>query len=634
MKLASGLWRCKAASCGEKGNLYLLKAKLGDAVEIHSNKSVKVQAARMFKTFNSPTDRMVECLWESPEAVAAKEYIQGRCINHRILRLCRIGWAPRLMSDRGPARVEGHGLIAIPYFEGRDSELPYNGKLRWIPPEPKRDGKPWRYTKFKAGELGLYTPLGLDLNVPVLLVGGEIDTLSIVHLGLEVDGFVDAAKDADMSPCEMLGFCPVGIPNGEGSWSDVWSDLLEGAEDIVIAFDADKAGHRGAEAVASRLGSWRTRIAPEWPGLDPNECLQKGTLTLDVVRDLIDRAKSKASKVIHVARDLADSVVSERMDPITEGWSTGFSNVDRLIGNLRPWEMSIWTGHTGSGKTTFCVQVLDHAACKLGLKVLMCPFEGGKNAGVSRMAHIHHGEPLPMFIKNDTPDTVKAKRQKGLDMIGSLGSGVYMMGHMGVIEPEVWKETLHYCLSRLGVNLVLVDLLNKMVKRDRNRWDAQSQIVSDTQTMIADRSIGAAHLMMVAHPATNQDKRTSNRDNFVMTLADLKGQSDMVQDVETVAQIFRPRTKMRDCMVDEETGLNLASLIILKNGRHGRGGEGKVELRHHPKTHRFSDLSLEETEYGYQETDSKENTGGYFSRTPEKESNRKGENNQLALTLE
>lgn len=596
LKLASGLWRCKAASCGEAGNLYQLKTRLGDAVEVRNSEPVEAQAQRMFRSFDSPMDKMVEALWASPAAQPAKDYVEKRKLDHRILRLCKVGWAPRLLSDRGPARVVSNGLLAIPYFETRGSEQPYNGKMRWVEPEPMKDGKKLRYTKFRAGELGLYAPLGLDLSVPVLLVGGEIDTLSLVQLGLEVEGFLEAAKDGRKKPCQLLGFCPVGVPNGEGSWSDVWTSLLEPAEDIVVAFDADNAGHRGAQTVAAKLGSWRVRIAPDWPDSDPNKCLENGLLSLELVRGMIKRAKSKAEQAIYTAPSAAKRIARQRMRPEAAGWSTGLPEVDKLIGNLRPWEMTILTGHTGSGKSTFGFQVLDNAANALGLKVLVCAFEGGPDAALLRMAHLHHGEPVPVYEKGDTPEIIAAKEAKTERMVEQLGPNVYALRHMGVIDPGVWKETLHYCLARVGINIVMIDLINNMVEANRGRWDAQDRIVHDTQKLIADRDVGCAHCLLVAHPSQNPDRRNPNRDNYVMSLGDLKGHSDLPQACQGAIQMFRPRNQTRDKQVCEKTGLNLASLIALKGGRNSRGGEGKVELRHDPHSHRFSDMGLKEKE--------------------------------------
>ncbi len=574
----SGLWHCKRASCGEKGNLYKLKVLLGDALQVSAAKNLEKQKAQMFRSFESPTIKMVESLWSSKHAKQALAYVQGRKLDHRILRFARVGWAPRPMSRKHGPRVQGQGLIAIPYFKTRHSKQPYNGKLRWVPPEPESEG---RYTKFRSGELGLYAPLGLDLSVPVLLVGGELDALSLAGLGCALPGFMDEARKKGGKHCSILGLCPVAVPNGEGGWSDVWTEMLEPAADIIVAFDADEAGHRGAESVAAKLGKWRVRIAEDWPGdegSDPNRCLQDGTLTRELVLGIIERAKSPAASSISTAVNMADTVAKDLTSPLAQGFSTGLDALDTLLGGLRPWEINVVTGHTGCGKSTFCFQLLMHATTQLGLKGILCPFEGGASAGLATMAHMHSGATLDGLAYAD----VKAR-------VEALGSNLYVLNHTGPIEPDAWRETLRYCVGTLGVRLVVVDLLNMMVPRNKDQWQKQAQIVLDSQTIIQDRSLGAAHMLLIAHPKENTQKG-SNRDNYQVSLADLKGGSGLAQDCAGAISVFRPRRDSREPFKDGR-GYYLGALRVLKQGRNRKGEEGRVPIWFDREKNTYTDKS-------------------------------------------
>jgi len=598
LNLNNGLWRCKRAGCGEKGNLYQLKAKLGDAVEVKSAVGTEEQQARMFKVFDTPLDRMIHSLWNQTHGDEARKYLlEKRKLHHRILRMARVGWAPRPMTAR-KKEIQGNGMIAIPYFESPSSKAPYNGKLRWVPPEPTNDGKVERYRKFRTGKLGLYAPLGLDFSVPIVLVAGEIDTLSLAQLGLSLDGFKEA-------PCKALGFCPVGVPNGEGGVSDAQALQLAGAEDIVVAFDSDSAGHRGAQTVASKLGAWRSRIAPQWPGQDPNACLQAGTLTLGVVKDIILKAKNKAAGAIHTAPSRSKAIARAAMSPAAAGWSTGLPKIDKLIGMMRPWEINVLTAHTGAGKTTIGLQILVHCATVLKLKVLICAFEGGSDAALLRMARIHDGIPIPMYDKGDTKEQIKEKIDEIDSRIVALGPNVYALDRTGAIEPDAWKETLRYCLSRLGVQIVMIDLLNSMVTPGRDMWHTQDKIIKDTQSLIADRSIGAAHCIMVAHPATNTNKGV-NRDDYILSMADLKGHSDLSQACQGVIQVYRPRNEDRTDILDSR-GFSLAAFISMKHGRNSRGDEGRVELWLNKETQNYTDIEGEK-EKGHGGNKRKKNT--------------------------
>lgn len=77
-----------------------------------------------------------------------------------------------------------------------------------------------------------------------------------------------AEGEFDALVLEQMGYAAVGVP-GAQAFKSFWRYLFDGAEEVVLAFDGDEAGDRGAERVREALGRGvRTRRVSMPPGMD------------------------------------------------------------------------------------------------------------------------------------------------------------------------------------------------------------------------------------------------------------------------------------------------------------------------------------------------------------------------------
>jgi twinkle protein len=228
-----------------------------------------------------------------------------------------------------------------------------------------------RYTRISGATSTLYRTILHNIATQVLLVSGEIDCLSVIQ-GLISSGYT-------LTDIRALPFEVMAPPTGEAELTAEVAAELDYAEDIVIAYDNDPQGKQGAIATATRLGRHRCRIA-QWPDgcNDANDALCKDQLDLFTVEGMLANATSLAATSVKTAASLADDVVAWLFGgaPAT-GWSTGWRNLDSLIGGFRAGESTLVTGHSGGGKTTFACQAALYQAIEGKRRVLLCPFEGG-----------------------------------------------------------------------------------------------------------------------------------------------------------------------------------------------------------------------------------------------------------------
>jgi hypothetical protein len=133
----------------------------------------------------------------------------------------RRGLPPTLLAKYGVhLAADRPGWVAFPYphlsgvWHTRYRKLVDDGGPRWWQPEGSRTH--------------LYNPLRLGPDVDrVMLAEGEVDTLTLIH----------------------LGFPAVGVPgvgHVQGVFSRVFALLFDEAE-VSVAFDGDQAGRRAAD---------------------------------------------------------------------------------------------------------------------------------------------------------------------------------------------------------------------------------------------------------------------------------------------------------------------------------------------------------------------------------------------------
>jgi hypothetical protein len=162
-------------------------------------------------------------------------------------------------------------------------------------------------------------------------------------------------------------------------------------------------------------------------------------------------------------------------------------------------------------------------------------------------------------------------RRRGLEQ---LGDGLYVSQTAEKFDPAMFVETLRYCIHTLDVEFVVLDHVSFALERDGDRWLRQNALILDIQLAI---QASRAHMLLVAHPRKVQPIRGQGRDDIVVQMSDLKGQSEIYQDLANFLSLYRPRTDNRESFIDEETGHHKAALIVGKC-RDEDGTEGAIEL--------------------------------------------------------
>lgn len=552
LNLLTGLWVCMRASCGERGNLYRLKVLRGDALHVERPRPdlTPPPPAKLPPPAQKPSvTRWHEALVSADEASAAREYLMSRGIRDDCWAFAKLGWMRHRRDGTEPDCQ--NGWIVIPYPYPEDRSRCGCVKLRAVPPEPMgKKGRRQRYDRLPGGRNLLYAPCGLDPKKTLVLAGGELDALSVVQTVL--DAYPEGWN--------------VVATGGEAAWDEEWADLLETCEDVVVAYDADRGGRKGAEKVANALGRHRCRVM-EMPGgcNDLNDALSQGKLGFFDLQALITSAKSPVAQGLVKPTELQDDLIAGLFgsEVAAKGVSTGWRGLDGLVGGWRWSEMTLVTGETGSGKTTWLSQAVGYQVAA-GHRCLLWPAEIGAMAQLRKLVSQKAGRNAAEMEPADVISTIR-----------EVNPFVWLVRKRGRVRPDVVRETLRYAAHMLGVRFLLLDHIDHVSGLGKDQWDRRSEMV-EVLTDVADET--GMHEFIVAHP----DKSDSG--NRMVMPWHLKGPSDLIQASHNGISLFRERSKKQL----EKGGPAKSRLLVWKRRENWGRGEGYVDLDFDVKTERFA----------------------------------------------
>jgi len=520
-----GTWRC--VKCDESGNVLTMRRRLGDLEEtvkpLHGFYYGPQDASSAGKpTGSRPPKGLVEkCQAKLQEDPDALDYLMGqRGLTMETIQHFRLGKAEK----------NGVRYLVIPHVQ-RGQVV--NVKYRTLPPAEKSFAR-WP-------------------GCPSVLFNG--DAL------LELAG--KPARERVVTVCEgetdAMALHQVGLPHvvsstaGAGAWPEEWLGLLEPATTILLAYDSDEAGELGAEKAAATLGRWRCkRITPRLH--DFNDMIAAGMGRQEVDQCVL-KAREYGDDTIRTLSSLADEMVARLQGERPRGRPTGWLELDVILGGLRDGELTVVTGDTGSGKSTWTTALALHQL-QQGAGVLIAPFEQRPWEVMSKMVSMSSGRSVY--------DMAQDQVEGGLQKI--LGLPCYLLDKHGPTPLPVIRDAIYHSRHRFGVEMVILDhlhyLLGAGVDDERKAIDAA---VREIKGWTVDLGV---HVLLVVHPAKLElDPRTGAVRK--PSLNDLKGASSIKQEADNGIRVWRHRDP--DTLEDQ----GLAEIAVLKC-RSPAGTEGAM----------------------------------------------------------
>ena len=362
-----------------------------------------------------------------------------------------------------------------------------------------------------------------------------------------------------MSVYEATGKPAISLPNGASSLPVSLLPFLERFKQIYLWMDDDAAGQRGTDMFSRKLGEKRCLIVRNRSKdtilvKDANDALQKG-VDLSV---LLENAEVIPHNAILRFEDIRGKVLADIMNQGEQGMKS--ISLPKLQ-PVRPGELTIMTGHTGVGKTTFLSQIsLDYAM--QGMRTLWASLEIPYDRLASRMLQQFHA------ICNQGPHSLIDDFDKWADQFSELP--IYFLKFHGSCPIEQVVDAMEYANYVHDCSYVLVDNLQFMSYAQgagslADRMEVMDHAVAQLRDFSTSRK---AHVVVVVHP-----RKVNDGENI--QLASVFGSAKATQDADNVVVLQR--------------GENSRILEVLKNRFDGK--LGTVDLRFDSKRFLYYQLS-------------------------------------------
>jgi twinkle protein len=373
-----------------------------------------------------------------------------------------------------------------------------------------------------------------------------------------------------MAAYQGTGIPAVSLPNGVHSLPPQILPWLEKYEIIYLWLDNDEAGQSSRDKFAEKLGKVRTLIvqtplSQKATFKDANDALLAGA---DLIK-YIEKAKSISEENIVRIADMRDQIIARLYDfdeqkGIQSGYFKWYNNI---IKGFRKGELTIFTGPTGSGKTTFLSQLsLDFL--ERNVPTLWGSFEVKNEILASTM--------MQQFCKRNTANMEREDIDYVLEDMGDLP--LYFMKFFGSTDLEILFSTLEYAVYTYDISHIVIDNLQFMISgqgRGANKFDVQDNVISGLRRFATEKNV---HITMVIHPKKVDDDEE-------LTIASVFGSAKATQESDNILII---QNKHRFRYID-----------IRKN--RFDGSIGRVPIGFDKDTKRYFELFKKEEESFYRE---------------------------------
>ena len=315
----------------------------------------------------------------------------------------------------------------------------------------------------------------------------------------------------------------------------------------------------------------------------------------DEVRDVLDRAENrifqltdrKVRKDIHRLRDLTTPVIEElqRLHSLKTnitGLPTGLRDLDEMTGGFQAGELIVVAGRPSMGKTAFCLNIADHAACEAGHAVAVFSLEMSKEQVVLRMLCSR----AEMNLKDLRTGYFPAERWKHLTRAaGKLHAAPIWIDDTPALSVLELRAKARRIRAEAPLALLVVDYLQLMRGPD-NIESRQQEISHITRSLKALAKELGLPIMALSQLSRAPELRGPKG---IPMLSDLRESGAIEQDADVVIFIYR-----EEFYQPSEENKGKATVKVAKQRN---GPTGDIELAFRKEFAKFGSLTTVGPEY-------------------------------------
>jgi replicative DNA helicase len=265
----------------------------------------------------------------------------------------------------------------------------------------------------------------------------------------------------------------------------------------------------------------------------------------------------RASEILPGVIDTIDSKFNKTMPA---GLSTGLKDLDELVRGLRPGNMIVVGGLTGSGKTILGLQIAQHVTCNLDGVGLAFSMEMTKEELITRGLASIGSVNLSKLDSGDLEDDDWPKLTGAVNVLNK--AKLFVNDQAGMTMPRI-RSIARQCQLREGLNVLLVDYVQLITAEGgANRSLEVGKISTALKNLAKELKIPVIVLAQLNRGSTNRpDKRPRP--------SDIRDSGQIEQDADVVILVHRD--------LDSEEGQNGVTELIVGKVRHAKVGSCMVQ---------------------------------------------------------
>jgi len=392
--------------------------------------------------------------------------------------------------------------------------------------------------------------------------GAEINYYGLQYIDYEKNYLNITEGEDDCHALVQYGFDNVvSLPMGINNYSISMEMINKKFDRLNLYFDMDEAGQRGAKIFSEKAGLWKC-FNYKLQYKDARECLLKGITRQEIDNIVPDQFKHQN---IIKAGDLKEDLLSymtnkNEFNGIYLNDTKGLMNI---LEGIRMGELTILTGDTGSGKSTYAYNMASWL-CNAGYKSMVLSFENKLVQVLAKMIMIITKENI-----NNKNDEWKASI---IDFLNE--QELYFLKEHGYFPLENMKTVIEYARKYFNIQFFVIDHLHYFLHIRRDERLELDHAIREIKGWCNDYNI---HILLIIHPhATAKGEKVG--------INNLKGASSLKQECDNFLSIHR-LANTEFYLTDNSK--KTSEIIVEKN--RAKGTVGKVEYYVLPNNNTFTE---------------------------------------------
>src|SRR3990172_4042059 len=277
----------------------------------------------------------------------------------------------------------------------------------------------------------------------------------------------------------------------------------------------------------------------------------------------------------------------------TRAITTGFMDLDTLLGGLKRGDLVIVAARPSLGKTSLVLNFARNAAMRQHATVGFFSIEMAAEQIVQRLLAMESGVDSTRLAFGQHSDREQGRISNALGALSDLS--IYFDDSAMLTVAEMRAKARRLQMER-GLDLVVVDFLQLMQAgmRTENRVQEVSYISRSLKQLARDLDVPVVACSQLSRAA---EMRASNKPQ----LSDLRESGSIEQDADVVMFIYREekyvsREEWQRLHPDRPADSYPAGITQIILAKHRNGPTGVIHLRFREKIARFEDLLVREPE--------------------------------------